>query len=70
MLCADVAGKDKLAESYGMLQTLCGLGAMCGTPLSGEFYYHRMSLGAISPPKSWLHLKDELAPSGGIKFLS
>ena len=38
VLCADVAGEDRLAESYGMLQTLCGIGATCGTPLSGQFF--------------------------------
>ena len=37
VICSDVAGKDKLAETYGMLNTLCGVGATCGTPLSGKY---------------------------------
>ena len=36
MICSDVGGRDKLAEMYGMLQTLCGIGVTCGTPFSGE----------------------------------
>ena len=38
VICSDVAGKDKLPETYGMLRTLCGVGALCGTPLSGWLF--------------------------------
>ena len=38
VICSDVAGKDKLPETYGMLRTLCGIGALCGTPLSGWLF--------------------------------
>lgn len=35
VICSDVAGTDKLAEMYGMLQTLFGIGVTCGIPFSG-----------------------------------
>ena len=38
VICSDVAGKDKLPETYGMLRTVCGIGALCGTPLSGWLF--------------------------------
>lgn len=40
VICSDIAGRSKLPETYGMLQTLCGVGAMCGTPLSGKSFLH------------------------------
>ena len=38
VICNDVAGKSKLPETYGMLQTLCGIGGVCGAPLSGWLF--------------------------------
>ena len=38
VICSDVAGKDKLPEVFGMLRTLCGIGALLGTPLSGWLF--------------------------------
>ena len=38
VICSDVAGKSNLAETYGMLQTLCGIGGVCGAPLSGWLF--------------------------------
>ena len=38
VICNDVAGKSKLPETYGMLQTLCGIGGVCGAPLSGWIF--------------------------------
>ena len=38
VICSDVAGKRNLAETYGMLQTLCGIGGVCGAPLSGWLF--------------------------------
>ena len=38
VICLDIAGKDKLSEVFGMSRTLCGIGALLGTPLSGWLF--------------------------------
>ena len=38
VICLDIAGKDKLPEVFGMSRTLCGIGALLGTPLSGWLF--------------------------------